>query len=583
MVEEIKSLWAVDFEYWLENFQPVPLCCVMKNINTGEEIRLWKEELNQLCPVKFDEHTALVAYYAAAELKCFSVLNWPIPTNILDAYVRYRADMSGFIPEEGQKLNFNLLGCQENYGLKAGIGYEEKEEMRQLALRGGDYTAQEKKDLLDYCSSDVQALYQLLTNPNSSFRFEPVDLERGQFMIDVAKIEMKGIPIDTELYGLFEKYADQICAYLKQQVNEVMPVYDAEGSFNNKALAWYLNKNNIEWKYKKGRPILDQNYLKNRAAKYEIIEFFYKKRKLIDFFKRLSLKIGSDGYSRFMASPFSSKTGRSQPSSSENIFGQPAVLRRLIKPKPGKALAYVDYCQQEFAIAAVLSQDPNMIESYLSGDPYLYFGKLAGVIPLDGTKETHPNERKVFKECILGVQYGMEAYSLQTRIKGSKAKSKQILQYHQDLYSVFRAWSHSKENEGLLKGELKTFKGWPIHVFNLDKINPNTLRNFLMQATGADILRETCRLYRNSGYDICTTVHDAILIEADDDKIEDAVAKLQNAMAKGSANILGGFELRSDAKIIRYPDCYIDERDDGKVFGEIMDIIAKLKKEQGDE
>jgi DNA polymerase I len=51
------------------------------------------------------------------------------------------------------------------------------------------------------------------------------------------------------------------------------------------------------------------------------------------------------------------------------MFGLPACLRCLIKPTEGKILAYIDYSQQEFFIAAVLSDDPNMIDAYKSGDP----------------------------------------------------------------------------------------------------------------------------------------------------------------------------------------------------------------------
>ena len=44
-----------------------------------------------------------------------------------------------------------------------------------------------------------------------------------------------------------------------------------------------------------------------------------------------------------------------------------------------RAVAYVDWSQQEFGIAASLSGDAAMMEAYRSGDPYLTFGKQAGV------------------------------------------------------------------------------------------------------------------------------------------------------------------------------------------------------------
>ena len=105
-----------------------------------------------------------------------------------------------------------------------------------------------------------------------------------------------------------------------------------------------------------------------------------------------------------MLSPFASKTGRNQPSNAKFIFGAASWLRGLIQPKRGRALAYVDWSQQEFGIAAYLSGDAKMKEAYLSGDPYLAFAKQAGAVPPDATKETHGAIRNQYKSCVLGVQ-----------------------------------------------------------------------------------------------------------------------------------------------------------------------------------
>ena len=53
-----------------------------------------------------------------------------------------------------------------------------------------------------------------------------------------------------------------------------------------------------------------------------------------------------------------------------------------------------------------------MQAAYLSGDPYLAFAKQAGAVPADATKATHGPTRELFKQCVLAVQYGMEADSL---------------------------------------------------------------------------------------------------------------------------------------------------------------------------
>ena len=57
------------------------------------------------------------------------------------------------------------------------------------------------------------------------------------------------------------------------------------------------------------------------------------------------------------------------------------------------AVVYTDYTCQEIYIAAMLSQDPKMIEAINSGDPYMYFAKATGLAPPDATKYTHADLR----------------------------------------------------------------------------------------------------------------------------------------------------------------------------------------------
>ena len=62
---------------------------------------------------------------------------------------------------------------------------------------------------------------------------------------------------------------------------------------------------------------------------------------------------------------------------------------------------------QEFGIAAALSRDAQMTDAYRSGDPYLQFGKMCKAIPKNATKQSHPNERELYKATCLAVQYCM--------------------------------------------------------------------------------------------------------------------------------------------------------------------------------
>ena len=139
---------------------------------------------------------------------------------------------------------------------------------------------------------------------------------------------------------------------------------------------------------------------------------------------------------RTILSAFRARSGRNAPSNSKFIFGPSVWLRSLIKPPPGHAVAYLDWKQQEFGIAGALSGDAAKLAAYRSGDPYLSFGKQAGVIPADANKTTHGPQRELFKQALLAVQYGMEADALAARIGQPPIVARNLLRAYRETYST---------------------------------------------------------------------------------------------------------------------------------------------------
>ena len=111
----------------------------------------------------------------------------------------------------------------------------------------------------------------------------------------------------------------------------------------------------------------------------------------------------------------------------------------------------------------------------------------------------------------------------------------------------------------MLYNEIYTVFGW--HARVREDANPRTLRNFPMQANGAEMLRLACCLGIERGIEICAPVHDAVLICAPLDRLDADIATMQEIMAEASRIVLNGFELRTDVHVFKYPDRYVDERD----------------------
>jgi hypothetical protein len=63
-----------------------------------------------------------------------------------------------------------------------------------------------------------------------------------------------------------------------------------------------------------------------------------------------------------------------------------------------------------------------------------------------------------------------------------------------------------------------------------------------------------------AGIRVCAPVHDALLIEAPLEVLDEVVAQIQQIMKEASSIILGGFELATDVKFVRYPERYMDPR-----------------------
>jgi hypothetical protein len=323
-----------------------------------------------------------------------------------------------------------------------------------------------------------------------------------------------------------------------------------------------------------GRLDLSDDTFRQMARANPLVSPLRELRSSLSEMRLADLAVGRDGRNRTLLSPFRARSGRNQPSNSKFIFGPSVWLRGLIQPPPGHGVAYIDWEQQEFGIAAALSGDANMKAAYFSGDPYLAFAKQAGAAPAGATKATHKAAREQFKACVLAVQYGMGEESLAHRIGQPPIQARHLLRLHRETYRTFWQWSDASLDFAMTRGYLHTVFGWCIHV-GADS-NPRMLRNFPMQATGAELLRLACCLGTERGIEICAPVHDAVLICAPIDRLGADVARMREAMREASAIVLNGFELGTDADVIVHPNRFSDER--GAVMWErVMTLTTKGK------
>lgn len=559
-----QGVWHVDFEFGQdENLLPVPKALTAIEQFSGETIQLRGPELIKLgaAPWPTGAGAITVAYFASAEMGCFLKLGWELPVNVLDLYAEFRVLTNGLPLPAGN----GLLGALAAFNLPLTVSEGDKDTMRQLAMADREYTEAEWLALMDYNASDVRATLALESNLRPHLNLDHA-LLRGEYMKSVARMEHQGIPLDGELLGKLEAHWPALIGHLIAMTDKEFKLQGQtpcvgifqNGSFKaNRWLTWCAQEG-IDWPtLPSGTPDLKNETFKLMEHRDPRIAKMRQLRKTLGEVRVSDLPIGKDGRNRVLFSPFGTKTGRNAPSTTKFIFGRSAWMRSLIKPETGKALAYIDWSQQEIGEAAALSGDQAMQQAYRTGDFYMNFAVLAGAAPQGATKATHPGVRKKYKACALGVQYAMGPESLGAQIGVTPIEATLLLNNHRKVFSTFWKWNTEAINHAQLTGSITATFGWTLHVTSETKIR--TLGNYPMQANGAEMLRLAIIRMHQLGVSVCAPIHDAVLIEAPINEIDAAVAKAQAAMAWASRQVLAGFELRSDVYIIRHPERYVDE------------------------
>jgi hypothetical protein len=478
---------------------------------------------------------------------------------VLDLFVEYRVLANGLQPSCG----WGLLGALVWFG-QGTTGYRDKHACSRLWGNPSD-DGTTIRSLLESCEARVECLIRLFHAMISQVDL-PRALLRGRYMVAVAEIETAGVPIDAETLTRIRRDLIGRREELISRVDADFGVF-RDGVFEPERWEAWVRSRGIPWPSNPhGEFMTDDETFRGMARVHPEVALLRELRHALVDLRVSALAVGSDGRNRTPLRPFRSKTGRNQPSSNAFVLGSACWVRGLIKPEPGMALAYLDWSQQEFAIAAALSGDRAMQAAYLSGDPYLAFGKQAGRIPSHGTEKTHGPDRELFKTCALGVLYGMGAATLAQRIGRPIAFGQELHRLHRRLYPQFWDWSDGVVEHALLHRELHTVFGWKMRIGPI--VNPCSLRNFPCQANGAEMLQWACWRACQLGVRVVAPLHDALLIEAPEREIDDVVGVAERAMQEASEAVLEGFQLRSRTKVVRWPDRYCDDR--GLRFWELV-------------
>lgn len=457
------------------------------------------------------------------------------------------------------------------------INSAHKDIMRDLILSAPDsFNRFQREKIIEYCTSDVAYLDKMLSKIFKEYqRLLSVHynenqliqeaMQRGKYAALTAIREAKGYPIDYEKTKNFSMHVDSILRDTMVEINSLFPDIkpfrwnheEARFNFKQKEVKEWVRKNHNTkfWKQTDTGDVslsLDawtqhynysHDYPKNIFGA-QMVRFLKLKQSLNGFVesrvknsKSFWDSVGSDKLVRPYMNPFGSQTSRTQPSATSFIMLKPAWQRALIVPPKGYAITGIDYGSEEFFISALLSKDKNMIDAYLSGDPYLAFAKLVGGVPKDATKKSHGKERVPYKSTVLGLSYDMTKYGLSVKLTRDTGKTwtPDDAQHQIDsFYQAFPDFAEFKENileEYESNKRLRLKDGWTLWG---DQDNFRSVGNFPIQGAGAAIMRCADLLCHDRSLYVPITLHDALYILHRSDDLK-AIDTAIDSMVEGFA------------------------------------------------
>lgn len=453
-----------------------------------------------------------------------------------------------------------------------------KEAMRELILSKTEWTESEWDSITLYCFSDIEhleklmkAVIQIHKNGNHPYSLD-VACSRGHYVRICAEMDFasKGFPVygdDIHLvYGNKDAVRDSIIFNLPPLWKSCFVKKKGGGwTLSRKRVAEVISQNKWDWKRTEtGLPVLETEYLSKLKDSMPVVKPLYSALQSLTTLNSSDLRDQIvDGYIKPRTFAFSAKTGRNGLKPKHGfLLNLPSWMRRMIRPHPGMLLVGVDWSQQEIAIAAALSGDKKLIEAYKSGDVYLTLGKMAGVIPEDGTKKSHKKERDMFKALQLALGYGKGVKSLGVDfynimkddgvdLSTASIKAQEIYNWHQLYFTDYWTWIRKEVSDARLRGWISSKDDWVEWVSS--RTLTTQLLNFPSQANGAAMLRlatlEFYRLWKAGEIDVLLcSQHDAFYFNMPAEKEGTGVVAVKKVMKNASEKFIN-LEVRSDEKV----------------------------------
>lgn len=213
-------------------------------------------------------------------------------------------------------------------------------------------------------------------------------------------------------------------------------------------------------------------------------------------------------------------------------------IRKGFVARPGKMFISADYSQFELRLAAVLSNDEKLIENFNSGvDIHTKTASEVFGIPME---EVTKEQRRAAKVINFGVMYGMSPKGLSDAAGMSFYEAKSFIDDYFRVRSPIKNYLDSVLEQAKTMGYVETYFGRRRPTPDVKSSNfvvrmaaERAAQNMPIQGTEADLMKRVMIKLDKilpEGAQMILQIHDSIIIECDEEKVEDVSKMLQTEM-----------------------------------------------------
>ena len=377
----------------------------------------------------------------------------------------------------------------------------------------------------------------------------------------LSAMERRGVRVDTErLRGLSEELAVRMDALERKAHEEAGGPFNLQSPKQIQAILFDADRLGLPVRTKTptGQPSTADAVLQDLARDFALPRIILDHRALSKLRSTYAVALRESvnpatgrvhtSYHQAVAS-----TGRLS-SSAPNLQNIPVRtaegrrIRQAFVPEPGFRLLAADYSQIELRIMAHLSGDEGLVEAFAAGRDI----HRATAAEVGGVEEARVDGemRRRAKAVNFGLIYGMSAFGLARQLGIERGEAQGYIDRYFERYPGVRAYMEETRGRARDRGYVETVFGRRLHLPEINSRNAarrqyaeRTAINAPMQGTAADLIkRAMVSLHewtsgREDEVRMIMQVHDELVFEVAEDRVEEAAAGIAARMAAADGEL----------------------------------------------